>query len=221
MILYGVVIGMIMPISTNILVFTLALIGLLFLSNYLETKISFNVICMAKLILVLLLLLLNIYEYANTVELTKEYAFSFIDIIFGRGIGGVCSSSLIWIVIGFSYLLTDYYYKKQIPIYALISYVVVTLITGLIIQDFGIVLNSIFASSVWFAFVFIAPISQFSSYTLKGKIVFGILIGVISALLTLIIGSFESAILAILIASIFKDLIDNLVGQKITKSAIY
>lgn len=217
LILYGLIVGMIMPINTNIIIFGIAMIGLMFLANFLETKFSFNIVCFIKLLLVILLMILSSYEYGNVTEIAQNYAFSFIDILFGRGIGGVCSSSIVWIVAGFIYLIMDYYYKKEIPIYAIISYVIITLLSYLFIKDINIIISNVVSSSVLFAFIFIAPIANFSSYTKNGKLLFGILIGVITAVLTIFIGSFESAIIAILLASILKDFIDNIIRQKITK----
>ena len=217
LILYGLIVGMIMPISTNLLLFAVFMIGLLFLSSFLETKISFNCVCFVKLLVVVLLLVFKNYQYANVVELSQDYAFSFVDIIFGRGVGGICSSSIVWVIVGFIYLLTDYYYKKEIPIYSIISYVIVNLITLIFIKDVSVIINNLFASSSLFAFVFIAPISNYSSYTPKGKLFFGILIGILSAILTIFIGNIESSLIAIFIVSLLKDQIDKYLGQKFTK----
>lgn len=213
LILYGLIVGMIVPISTNILIFLVAIIALLFLSKYLEKYFSFNTICFVKLIIVGFLLIFKMCEYANVTELAHDYAFSFIDIIFGRGIGGISSSSIILIIVGYIYLLSDYYYKKEIPLYGLLSYILVILISYIFIKDFSIIINNIFASSVLFTFVFIAPMSEFSPYTPKGKLIFGISIGVLSALFTIFIGSFEASIIAILIVSIA----NGILRQKITK----
>lgn len=215
MVLNGFIIGMIMPISVNLIIFIISVLGLLLVSQYLENKFSFNVICFIKLIIVGILMLFKSYQYANLVELSRDYAFSFVDVLFGRGIGGICTSSILGIFLGFSFLLFDYYYKKEIPIYAMITYVIVHLISFVFIKDLSVVVNNIFASSIFFAFVFVAPLPYYSSATSKGKMFFGIAIGILTAILTFFLGVFESAFIAILLCSFFRDYFDK--RQMITK----
>jgi len=212
--LYGVLVAMMMPISTNIILFFVSVVLLQIVSNYLETKISFNSICFTKLIIILLLLLFNLHEYANSIEVSNEYAFSFIDIIFGRTVSGISTSSIIWIIISFIYLSLDYYYKKEIPIYAISTYMVVTLISWLFLKDHNIIINNILSPNNLFAFIFVAPISMYSSYTKKGKVLFGILIGFLTALFINIF-SMEAAVIAILLVSLVKDLCDKKIQNKL------
>ena len=137
LVLYGLMVGMIIPINTSIILFISGMLGSLFLIVFLEKKVSFNIVCFVKIAIIGLLIIFKNYEYANVTELSQAYAFSFIDMLFGRGIGGVCSSSIIWIIIGFVYLMMDYYYKKEIPLYAIVSYSAVTLLSYLFIKKLG------------------------------------------------------------------------------------
>lgn len=214
--LYGLLVGMIIPINTNIIIFSILIFSLLLLCNYLTSKLSFNNVAFIKLVLVLIVLIFNQYNYANAIELSNEYAFNFIDVLFGQTIGGVSSSSIIWILVGFFYLVFDYYYKKEIPLYSFVSYFGVILIFFLINHDLSFAINNFFASSIWFAFIFVAPLFMFSSYTRKGKIYFGALIGLLTGILIIFIGNMEAAYIAIFIVSLIKDILDKKT-QKITK----
>ena len=215
--LYGLMVGMILPISTNTALFAALIIILLYGFNFLEKKFEVNPVCLIKLLIIGLLLILNSYEYANINEINSTYAISIIDILFGRGIGGVASTSILLILIGFLLLLTDYYYKKEIPLIAIFSYVSVTFGAYFIIKDFNVILANLFNAAPLFAFVFIAPLSKYSSYTLTGKVLFGILVGLITALLVFFIGPMEAPIIAILVVSIFANLLDKLDRQKTLK----
>lgn len=214
LVLYGLLVGMIIPLKTNVLIFLILLPLLLYATTILEKKIKINSVSLIKIAIIGILMILGSYEYGNINELNSVYAVSIIDILFGRGIGGVCSTSIFLIVAGFCYLLSDYYYKKEIPIAATLMYSFVCLLSFFIIQDFDVVINNLMNSAPLFAFVFIAPITIYSSYTPKGKILFGILIGLLSGLLVLVLGGNEAPIISIGVVSAFKDLIDNIATKK-------
>lgn len=217
LVLYGLLIGMIVPLSTNILLFFIALPIFMYACTILEKKNKINIVCLIKIAIILLTLIFRCYEYGNINELNIVYNVSFLDMLFGRGIGGVCSTSIILIFIGFVYLLTDYYYKKEIPIFAMLSYSIICLIIFFITKDSYMLINNLINSTPIFAFVFVAPISVYSSYTPKGKVVFGILIGVLSGILLFLFGINEAVIVAIILVSLLKNIIDDL-ATKIAKN---
>ena len=68
-------------------------------------------------------------------------------------------------------------------------------------------MNMLFTNGILFSFVFIATEPLSSSYTKKGIIIYGILVGVLTFLLYLIQPALSS-FGAILIVSIFNSLID-------------
>lgn len=214
-ILNGFLVGMLVPINTNIIIFTILTFGLLYAFLLIQNKFRFNVACLIKLLIILVLLVLNKYNYGNLLETSSSYDFTFIDLLFGRQVGGVCASSFIWVVFGFIYLFTDYYYKKDIPIIAYLSYTAVILFSFIFTKDFHLVLTSLIAATPAFGFVFLAPISEYSPYTSTGKIIYAIILGVLTALLGFVL-KFEAVFIVILLLSISKDFFDRL-GQKMTK----
>lgn len=217
LILYGILIGLMMPLSSNIILYSILVFILLLMGSLLEDKFSINYVSVIKLLIVVFLLLFKQYNYLNPIESTSSYAFSFVDLLFGRQVGGVCTSSFIWIIISFIYLCTNFYYKKEIPIFSYLSYALIILLSLIFTKDLILTVNYLVAADSLFSFVFIAPISVYSPYTNNGKVVFSILIGVISATLTILIGPFESALIAISLVSIFKKSFDSFFRQKITK----
>ena len=82
--LYGLLIGMIVPLSTNILLFLIILLILLYISTILEKKVKVNTVCLIKIAIILLSLIFNCYEYGNINELNTVYDLYLRDILFGR-----------------------------------------------------------------------------------------------------------------------------------------
>jgi len=216
LVLSGLLVGMMMPYNFNIFVYAFGIFGLLFGATFLEKFIRFNVPGVIKVCLVLFILFVSKYSYANVLEASNNYAYSFSDIIFGRQVGGVFSSSFLWTLIALIYLCTDYYYKKEIPIFSYLTYGLIIVVSMFFTKDLNWTINNLVASSPLFVFTFAAPISIYSSYTPKGKIIFGIIVGIITGVLTLLIGNLEAAIIAVAVTSFFKDIIDKIEGQNIT-----
>jgi len=213
--LNGILVGMIIPINTSIWLFIISSFILLFEISNLENKININASCVVKLIIILIMFLFNNYSYQNKLELTPSYAFNFIDLLFGRQIGGVSTSSFIWVLVGFAFLATDYYYKKDIPVIAYISYVITLIISLLFTKDLSGTLNMIISATPLFCFVFIASISEYSPYTKQGILIYSISVGVISAILSFFVG-LEASFIAVFILTLAKDLIDNFFRQKMS-----
>lgn len=215
MVLNGFLVGMLVPINTNLIIFSVLTFGFLYVSTLIQNKFKFNVACLIKLLIILFLVIINKYNYGNLLEVSSSYDFTFMDLLFGRQIGGVCASSFIWIIIGFIYLLSNYYYKREIPIIAYLSYVAVILCSFIFTNDFYLTLTSLIAATPLFGFVFLAPISEYSPYTNNGKIVYAILLGVLTALLGFVI-EYEAVFIIILLLSILRDTFDK-IYQKSTK----
>ena len=215
-ILNGLLAGMVVPINTNPFIFLVLTLVLLYISKLISQKININISCLIHLIVVGILFIMNNYSYANLLEATSSYAYNFMDLFFGRQIGGVSSTSVFFIIISFIYLLTDYYYKKEIPIFAYISYAVVVLLSFIWTNDINSTLKLLISATPLFAFVFIAPISIYSPYTFKGKMLYGILIGALTAVLSFFL-ELEAAFIVLLVLSALKEVFDNLMRQKMTK----
>lgn len=214
--LNGLLVGMTLPLTTNIFIFSLITFGLLFANVFIEKKFKFNIACLIKLAVVIVLIILKQYGYANSLELLNTHAYNFMDILFGRQIGGVSSTSVIWIIVGFIYLLTNYYYKKEIPLIAYLAYSIICGLSFIFTKDISNTIDLLVSATPIFGFVFLAPISDYSPATFKGRILFAVLLGLFTAILSFVI-EIEAPFVAILVVSLLSPIIDNLFRQKITK----
>ena len=101
------------------------------------------------------------------------------------------------------------FYKRDIPIYSMLVFIVCMIGYSVFTKNIDGLLNNIFTNGILFSFIFVAPISVASSYTNKGKIVFSILLGLITFGLFLVYPEI-SALGGILIVSILNKLIDKI-----------
>ena len=130
-----------------------------------------------------------------------------IDYMFGKGSGGIFTTNIILLVISFFVLYYSNVYKKNIAIFSSITFILFTVIYCFIIKDIGNIMNMLFTNGIIFSFVFIATDPISSSYTSKGKIIFGVLVGIITFILYLI-NPILSSYGGILIVSILNSVID-------------
>ena len=198
-IIYILLFSLCVPFSTNILVFlvTTMIFSLLLYFVLDKLKTNINYVCVFKLLLVLVLYLLHRYVYANDLELINRYSYNLKDIFFGRGISGINCSSMIVIIISYFILCSNYYYKKELPIYSLAVYLLLAII-------FKLVFNKviIFNSMILYAFIFIESISLFSPAEKKEQIIYSIVVGFLSFFLTYYVNRYDGVLIAILISSL-------------------
>lgn len=207
--LTNLLIALIVQPSTNIFIylFLLGLINILFLYvpkiNYIPIFMILNTIA---------LMLLGKNTYLNAYEEGVELSYSFLDYLIGKGYGGIGNTLLLLSMIALIILSLNMEYKKQIPIYGLLTYYLLALfyviITGNPSQS--ILLNN----NLLFAFIFIAPLTIYSPYSKGGCYLFGVLLG----LLTFLLGFLDRNLaiyVAILILNLLTNVLDNLiVGKK-------
>jgi Na+-translocating ferredoxin:NAD+ oxidoreductase RnfD subunit len=135
-------------------------------------------------------------------EISGIYKYTLIDQIFGHSVGGLYSTNSFLIILSLIFLLTDTYYKKEIPLYSYGLYIIILMFTAIIKQDMSFFLLHICNSSVLFALVFIATLSLFSPYTKKRTLIYSVLIGLLIIPLSLYFNFNEGVYIAILIANI-------------------
>lgn len=172
---YLIIIGMIMPYNINLILYFFLLFALYMLSNYLEKHFKFNKVCFIFLIIILINGLVFNFSFLNPLEAKFTYSFSFFDLLSGRNIGGISSTSIIFSLISYTYLINTLYYKKDIPLTVNLTYLFLAFIYYLITKN-NILLNS----ELIFASIFVAPLPAFSPYSPKHQILYSILIGIIS-----------------------------------------
>lgn len=201
---YGLLFSLIVPISTNICFFLFFLVLLLAFNTFFINKKDkeLNFIVLGKLILVLLLFLSHHYQYANLLEESHMFVYSYLDSIFGNNVSGLFTSNVFLILISYVLLFFDTYYKKEIPLYSYGVYLLTLVCYAILKSNMNLILSSMFSSSVLFAFAFIAPLSSFSPYSKKRTLFYSVLLGFGVLPFSLITNFYEGVYFALFLANI-------------------
>lgn len=196
--IYLLLVSMIIPVNTSVLLFIFLNLVFNILIKFVFDKFNLriNYVALFKLMIICVLIFFNKYNYANNLEIIKKYSYDLIDIFIGRGISGVCSSSILFSFLGYIFLSLNKYYKNEIPIISIISYMVLVLIFKFAFNHV-IIINSL----IIFAFIFIAPLNSFSPAIKKDKVIYSILTGILAFIFTYFVNMYDGVIIAILIAS--------------------
>lgn len=196
--IFMILLSMIVPVNTNLLIFLSLNIIFSFIIYFVFDKINLrlNYVALFKLILILVLLVINKYNYANNLELIKKYSYDLLDIFIGRGISGVASSSILFSILGYFILCLNKYYKNEIPLISFSVYFLLVLIFKVLFNHV-IVLNSM----IIFALIFIAPINNFSPAIKKERIIYSIVLGILTFICTYFINMYDGVIIAVMISS--------------------
>ena len=190
------IIPLFMPYSINLLLYSISLFILLFIDHYLSKILKYNNISFIILGIILVLVIFNSYNYLNPIEQTNNYSYSFLDLLFGRNPGGIATSSIIIGIILIIYYSIFTIYKQNIAI----SSIIVFLLLTAILNNFNI--NSLLNSNAILSFILIAPELKNTPVSLKGTIIYGCIVGIISALLCQFVSIYIGAFIAIFIVSL-------------------
>ena len=204
--IYGVLVSSIISINANIFLFAIVTFVVLFISKYISIN-KVNYIAVSGLIIFLIMNIAGEFSFLNAYEASNNFKMNAVDYLFGRGSGGMFTTNVILLVISFIVLYNSKIYKKVIPIFATSAFVILTVIYCLATNDITNIMNMLFTNGILFSFVFIATEPISSSYTKKGMVIYGSVVGILTFLLYLIQPALSS-LGAILIASIFNSLID-------------
>lgn len=165
--------------------------GLLFLSafNFWQCicklkNIKLENVLLFKMLLIIFCFLQNI-GLQNEMEKMNSYSYQTLDILLGISVGSFGITSIILSLFLYLFLSTDFYYKKDLPIIIISSYLLSGLLYSIIktpLWQSTFLLNSslIFAAIYFSRNNFITPITR------MGKMLYGILIGLISFVLNLL-----------------------------------
>ena len=198
--IYLAILTLCLPVGINIFLFTLIIIILSFLNNVIKQH-DFNNIALYKILIILLLLLINKYNYLNVYELNVDTALTSFDMFMGRSIGGLGSTNTMLLIISFIIFVTIPSYKKEIPVSAFITSLILSIVGTLF--GFGFIYNikELLNSEFLLAIIFVATIPEYSPINEKDKIIFGILIGVLSFIFNKVFNPFEGVFIAIILAN--------------------
>lgn len=152
--------------------------------KFLDNKISFNRVALFSCLLFGVLTVLGQYNNCNNYELTLETLnFNVKDLFIGKGIGGIGTTSALLSLVSYVILLFNSYYKKDIPFMAFVGYAIICLIIYFIGgYNLNEILINTFSSGFIFASVFVASLSTGSPVAKSGRIIYGFLFGVFSAI---------------------------------------
>lgn len=199
---YVMLIGMIMPYNINYLIYIVGFIILYILSLLLDKYFKYNKVCLIYLIIILINFIFNKYTFMTPLEEQFAYSFSFLDLIMGRSVGGISSTSVFFCLLAYIILINNYYYKKDIPFFINIAYLSCMLIYYLITKNSDLVLNN----DLIFGSIFIATLPVYSPYKEKTQIVMSILIGIIAFFLSIYFNSIIAVYLSIFIISLIPNI---------------
>lgn len=206
--LYGLLIASVISINTNIVLFTTSTFILLLISKLLNNN-KINIIAFTSLIIIFISNLLGQFTYLNLYEQKNTLTLNSLDYLIGRGSGGINTTYILVLIISLIVLSVNRYYKKEIPLYSSITFISCLTFYLIFTNKIGTILDNIFTNGILFSYIFIAPEFLTSSYTKKGKIIYSIIIGVVTFILYLFYPPL-SALGGIIIASLCHRVIDKL-----------
>lgn len=170
---------------TNFLWLTIPLIIVLdCLLKFLDNKISLNQVALFKCILFGILTIMGLTNNANLYEASLTSPIAEISALFiGKGIGEIGTTSTLCALIGYAVLLFNNYYKKEIPLFCVIGYSIVSIIMyfvgGLGINE---LLVNTFTSGFIFASIFVISLSTSTPVIKSGRIIYALIVGALCAI---------------------------------------
>ncbi len=198
--------GLFIPPKTNILIYLIIVAIGIILDGYLKKK--FNMAVLSKLCIVLILFFIGEYSYMNLLEQNQNYAFNFLDIFFGRAAGGLFSTSIIYAIVHLIILIASGIYKKSIPLWSILTYIILSLIRLLFIFDIELVFSNI-AGIILSISIYGAQLN-YTPYTNKAMILYSILLGIFSFIFCIFL-PYEGSFIAIFLLSIFYKYFDKFI----------
>jgi Na+-translocating ferredoxin:NAD+ oxidoreductase RnfD subunit len=127
----------------------------------------------------------------------------------GRSIGGIGTTSTLLIVVCYLNFLTIPSYKKEIPIIAFLTYLMLIILSCLFnynfISEMKIILNSEFI----FGLVFIATIPYYSPIINKDKYIYSLLIGIFSFIFNKIVNPYEGVFIGVILSNLILYLLNR------------
>ena len=202
---YGIILGCLTSINTNMLVFFLTLVIIFLLSKFMKNRV--NTICVCFIIIYAIQsLLLNGFNYMNIYESNKLFEYNILDYIIGKNVGGIACTNILINLLVFILLSVTNNTKTSIGVLSMItSFLLFSLYCMIANINIG---NVYFQYGYIFIFTFVATDYVTSSYTILGMRIYGILIGILTFAFYFI-NPILAPILAVLITSFLNNLIDR------------
>src|SRR5574344_1639584 len=183
---------LVLTLPSQINLFLLIILILIFSIIINLIKDSFiNVYSLAKIIIILILVIFNVYNYSNTYELNVDTALTTFDLFMGRSIGGIGTTNSLLLIISYIVLSFNAAYKKDIPVIALAVYFMMMIFSSCFSQNIIFNIKELLNSEFLFVTIFIATIPNYSPIVKNERILYAILIGILSFIFAKLINPFE------------------------------
>lgn len=204
---YGMILGCLIPISINLAVYFSCMFVIFMISKFLNNRINTICVCFITIYIVAIMSgLMTDFHFENLYELDKQFSLDFMDYLIGKAPGGIASTHIILLTLAFFGIHFTNNNKTAITTSSVII-IIIAYIALAIVKDISF--NTLlFSNNILFIMTYVATDSVTSCYTIKGKITYGILIG----LLTFgfyFVKPILAPYIAILIVSLFNNLIDR------------
>lgn len=201
----AVLVVAILPIDSN----PLAILGITMAFGLFLGKVKINKVALLYIVIEGLNVLWGLNNFKNAYEINTVLNYNGLDLFFGSGTGGIFSTNVFLILLGYLFLSYNKLYKKEMVLASVATFLLLGSIPKMIAGQYTEILPYIFGYNVLFVLVFVAPNLYSSSYTLKGQIVSGILIGILCFAISFVT-SYTAAVFAVLIASVLKGILDRM-----------
>ena len=199
--IYLALITFTLPLNINIFLYLLIIIIFNIVTLFYKSD-SLNNYALLKIVFIVLLVLLNKYSYLTVYDSSVERNLNLLDLILGKGVGGISTTNIILIIICF-FILFKSIHKKEIVIISFLSYFFTIVLTSVILHNvFNEEIINLVTSEFIYGIVFIATMSHFSPIRYKEKIVFAISIGILSFIFNHIINLYDGVFYAIVLSNV-------------------
>lgn len=199
--IYFALITLALPLNINILLFIFLITLLNIINNFIKQD-KFNMMVLYKLLIVLGLFLFNKYNYLNVYEMNVETSLTTLDMVLGRSIGGIGTTSTLLLIIDMLILNLNPCYKKEIPISAIITFIFLAIISALFKDSFILNIKELINGEFLFGVIFMATIPEYSPIKEQDKLLFGVLIGIFGFICSKIVNPYEGVFIGILITNL-------------------
>jgi len=213
-ILLCLIISCTVSINTNWLIYPILLFISLFIGKTIleHNKITFNLASIAR-IMMILGLLLNSYSYLNIAEKLDKFNYNLLDIFIGHGIGGLAATSTLLLIFCLIILSSNKFYKKIVPITSSLVFISIGLIYYFFTKDASY-LTKLLNGTTYFSFIFIGADLYTTPHHKRGMLIYGILIGLLTSLLSIFGPFYEASYISIFLLSPIIPFINKMTDRK-------
>lgn len=199
------ILSLVLPLSTSPII----LFMVTFIFSLLFYYLKVNKIALMYLIMQGINYVLGLNSFQNPYELSTVLNYDGSDLFFGLGVGGVASTSVIILVVALIFLSFNKLYKKDMVYSAIVTFLFLGIVPCLVTGNYGDIFPLIFGYNILYTFIMVAPNIYSTSYTSKGQVLSGIILGIVTYFLA-IFTPYNAAMLACLLIGFIKGICDRL-----------